>query len=68
MECTTEDLSTHRSRRLSPGQLVDRQVEVHSQPGTSGYEALEALAPGDVLTVVIDGVEVGQIPVADTLP
>jgi Uma2 family endonuclease len=48
--------------------LVDGQVEVHSRPGPAGYTALEVLAPGHVLSVVIDGVEVGQIPVADLLP
>src|SRR5262249_39741290 len=42
--------------------LVDGQVEVYSRPRPSGYEALEVLAPGHVLSVVIDGVEVGQIP------
>jgi hypothetical protein len=29
---------------------------------------MEVLAPGHVLTVVIDGAEVGQIPVDDILP
>jgi Uma2 family endonuclease len=47
---------------------VNRQVEVYSQPGPAGYTALEVLAPGHVLTVVIDGVEVGEIPVEDILP
>jgi Uma2 family endonuclease len=48
--------------------LVDGQVEVYSRPGPAGYESLEVLAPGHVLAVVIDGVEVGRIPVADILP
>jgi Uma2 family endonuclease len=48
--------------------LVDGQVEVYSNPGPSGYQAHEVLAPGHVLHVVIDGVEVGEIPVADILP
>ena len=48
--------------------LVDGQVEVYSNPGPAGYQTLEVLAPGHVLSVVIDGVEVGQIPVADILP
>jgi hypothetical protein len=47
---------------------VDGQVEVYSRPGAAGYESLEVLAPGHVLAVVVDGVEVGQIPVADILP
>jgi Uma2 family endonuclease len=48
--------------------VVDGQVEVYSRPGPSGYESLEVLAPGHSLTVVIDGVEVGEIPVDDLLP
>jgi Uma2 family endonuclease len=48
--------------------VVDGQVEVYSRPGPSGYEGLEVLAPGHVLSVVIDGVEVGQIAVSDILP
>jgi Uma2 family endonuclease len=48
--------------------LIDGQVEVYSNPGPSGYQALEVLAPGHVLTVIIDGVAVGEIPVADLLP
>jgi Uma2 family endonuclease len=46
----------------------DRQIEVYSDPGPSGYQSHEVLAPGHVLSVVIDGVEVGEIPVADILP
>jgi Uma2 family endonuclease len=48
--------------------VVDGQVEVHSRPRASGYESVEVLAPGHVLSVVIDGIEVGLIPVADILP
>ena len=48
--------------------LIDRQVEVYSNPGPGGYDTLEVLAPGHVLSVVIDGVEVGQIAVDDILP
>jgi Uma2 family endonuclease len=47
--------------------LVDGQVEVYSNQGPAGYRSLEVLAPGHVLTVIIDGVEVGQIPVVDIL-
>ncbi len=48
--------------------LVDGQVEVYSDPGPSGYRSHEVLAPGHVLSVVIDGVVIGEIPVADILP
>ena len=46
----------------------DGQVEVYSNPGPNGYQSHEILAPGHVLSVVIDGVEVGKIAVADILP
>jgi Uma2 family endonuclease len=46
----------------------DGQVEVYSNPGPSGYQSHEVLAPGHVLSVVVDGVEIGEIPVADILP
>ncbi len=46
----------------------DGQVEVYSDPGPSGYRSHEVLAPGHVLSVMINGVEVGEIPVADILP
>ena len=48
--------------------LVDGQVEVYSNPGPSGYQSHEVLAPGHVLHVVVDGVEIGEIAVADILP
>ena len=48
--------------------LVDGQVEVYSDPGPDGYRSNEALAAGHVLRVMIDGVEVGEIAVADILP
>jgi hypothetical protein len=43
-------------------------VEVCSNPGPSGYQSLEVFVPPHVLTVIIDGVEVGEIPVAAILP
>lgn len=48
--------------------LIDRQVEVYSNPGPSGYQSLEVFVPPHVLSVIIDGVEVGEIPVAEILP
>jgi Uma2 family endonuclease len=47
--------------------LVDRQVEVYSDPGPVGYRASEALKPGQELTVLLRGIDVGRIPVADVL-
>jgi Uma2 family endonuclease len=46
----------------------DGQVEVYSDPGPSGYQSHEVLSPGHVLSVMVNGVEVGEIPVADILP
>jgi Uma2 family endonuclease len=48
--------------------LVDRQVEVYTLPYADGYHARQDFASGDALPVVIDGVEVGRIAVADILP
>lgn len=48
--------------------VVRGQVLAYSQPGPSGYGACEVLMPGHALPVVIDGVEVGAVPVADILP
>jgi Uma2 family endonuclease len=46
----------------------DGQVEAYSNPGPNGYQSHDVLAPGHVLHVVIDGVEIGEIAVADILP
>ena len=48
--------------------LIDRQIEVYSNPGPAGYQSLEVYVPPHVLTVMINGVEVGEIPVAEILP
>jgi Uma2 family endonuclease len=48
--------------------LIDRQVEVYSNSGPAGYQSLEVLVPPHVLSVIINGVEVGEIPVAEILP
>jgi Uma2 family endonuclease len=48
--------------------VEDGQIEVYSKPGPSGYQSHEVLAPGHMLSVVIDGVVIGEIPVADILP
>ena len=41
--------------------LVDRQVEVYTLPYPDGYHSRQDFAPGQLLPVVIDGVEVGRI-------
>jgi Uma2 family endonuclease len=47
--------------------LVDRQVEVYSDPGPDGYRTHEVLAPGHALHLVVGGVEIGEIAVSDIL-
>jgi Uma2 family endonuclease len=48
--------------------LVDRQVEVYSLPSEGGYQSSQVLRAGQEVPVVLDGVEVGRIAVADILP
>lgn len=48
--------------------LVDRQVEVYSEPGPDGYRSSAVYAEGHTVPVVIDGREAGQIAVVDILP
>jgi Uma2 family endonuclease len=48
--------------------LVDRQVEVYTDPTPGGYASRKDYGPGTSVPLVIDGVEVGQIAVDDILP
>ncbi len=48
--------------------LVDRQVEVYTDPVPGGYATRTDFRPGQRVPVVIDGREVGQIAVDDILP
>ncbi len=48
--------------------LVDRQVEVYSDPASDGYQSSRIFPPGQDIPIVIEGVEVGRIAVADILP
>jgi Uma2 family endonuclease len=48
--------------------LVDRQVEVYTNPDPTGYQSSQVFKPGQEVPVVIDGTEVGRIPVSDILP
>jgi Uma2 family endonuclease len=51
--------------------LVDHQVEVYSDPAADGYASREVYAQflsAQLVPVVIDGIAVGQIAVADILP
>ena len=48
--------------------LVDRQVEVYSDPGPEGYRSTQIFTPGQDVPIVIDGATMGTVPVADILP
>jgi len=48
--------------------LVERQVEVYADPVPTGYGSRRIFKPGRRVPVVIAGVEVGRIRVADLLP
>ncbi|MGP0063917.1 MAG: Uma2 family endonuclease [Isosphaeraceae bacterium] len=48
--------------------LVDRQVEVYTSPGSAGYQSHQVYATGDVVPVVINGHACGSIAVNDILP
>jgi Uma2 family endonuclease len=48
--------------------LVDRQVEVYSDPGPAGYTTTKAFGLNQDVSIVIDRVEVGQIAVVEMMP
>jgi Uma2 family endonuclease len=48
--------------------LVDRQVEVYTDPSLGGYLSHRDFKPGEAVPVVIDGNEIGGIADADILP
>jgi Uma2 family endonuclease len=48
--------------------VVGRQVEVYSQPGTDGYRVRADYNAGQHIPVVPDGVQVGSVAVNDLLP
>jgi Uma2 family endonuclease len=52
--------------------LVDRQIEVYTDPTgpvrKPDYRQRKDYKPGDSVPVVVDGREVGRLPVADLLP
>jgi len=48
--------------------LVDRHVEVYTDPGPAGYASRKDFPSGQQVPVVIDGRQAGQIAVDDILP
>jgi Uma2 family endonuclease len=47
--------------------LVDRQVEVYSDPGPDGYRSFHVFTPGQQIPVMLDGRLIGQVAVDDIL-
>jgi Uma2 family endonuclease len=48
--------------------LVDRCIEVYTDPRPDGYDTCTVYRPGQSVPVVLVGVEVGRIPIDDILP
>ena len=48
--------------------LIDRVVEVYSDPQGGAYQDVKVLAETDTVEVIVDGLSVGWIRVADLLP
>jgi Uma2 family endonuclease len=48
--------------------LVDRQVEVYTQPSNDGYQTRQDFVSDQDVPVTIEGREVGRIPVSDLVP
>jgi Uma2 family endonuclease len=48
--------------------LVDRQLEVFTAPGSDGYKNQRVLGLSDRAPIVLDSIEVGMVAVADMLP
>jgi Uma2 family endonuclease len=47
--------------------LVDRQVEVYSDPGPDGYRSTQVFTPGQHVPVMLDGHLIGHVAVDDIL-
>jgi Uma2 family endonuclease len=68
-------LRRYASYRIPVYWIVDlnsRQIEVHTQPfgkgKKAGYAHCDTYQEGDSVPLILDGQEVGRIPVADLLP
>jgi Uma2 family endonuclease len=52
--------------------LIDRQIEVHTDPSgpdtTPAYRNRKDYKPGELVPFILDGREIGPIPVAELLP
>ena len=48
--------------------LIERQVEIYTDPGPIGYRSIEVVPEGQSAPVVVDGQPVGWVAVSDILP
>jgi Uma2 family endonuclease len=48
--------------------LIDRQIEVYTEPAESGYRAREDHSQGSQVPVILDGLDLGTLPVDELLP
>jgi Uma2 family endonuclease len=48
--------------------LIDRQVEVHTDPGPDGYHTVQVFSSDQAVPLFLEGTELGRIAVTDILP
>jgi hypothetical protein len=48
--------------------FVDNQLEVYSAPTANGYSSMSVFKPGQGVPVIIDGVDIARVAVAELLP
>jgi hypothetical protein len=48
--------------------LVDHQLELYADPTPDGYRTIKIVDADQNVALILDGVEVGPIAVADLLP
>jgi Uma2 family endonuclease len=48
--------------------LVQHQIEVYTDPQPAGYQSRVDFTPGQTISVIIDGQQIGQVAVDDILP
>ena len=48
--------------------LIDRQVEVHTDPGPDGYRKVQVFSSDQAVPLFLEGTELGRIAVTDILP
>ena len=48
--------------------LLERQIEVYTGPAPEGYQKCRIYTASETLPVIVDGQEIGQLPIAQILP